>query len=522
VLFRGNAEGVIRQKLIRKGYLKGIIGLPANLFYGTGIPACILVIDKAEAHARKGIFMIDASRGFLKDGNKNRLRSRDLHQIVEVFTKATDVPGYARLVPVGEIEQNDFNLNLPRYLDTAAPEDIHDIAGHLHGGIPAADLATLAPYWKVCPSLRDDLFTANRPGYLDLRLSDSGPATARASLKETIAAHPEFATFVAGLNAHFATWRERTAATLRTLQSGCHPKEIIHQHSEALLSHFATRSAATGSSTSTSNLNSSTGQPLLDHYAVYQHLMDYWAETMQDDAYLIAADGWKAEATRILETDKKGKTKDKGWTCDLVPKPLIVARYFAPEQAKLDRLTAELETTTAELTELEEEHSGEDGVFSDFEKITKPAVTVALRDLKLNKLSAVAEDQAIYGTEAEPELGVPDETTILRTWLNLTARAALLKKQLKDADEALDRHAYAKYPTLTEAEVKALVVDDKWLGTLATVVQGEVDRVAQTLTTRLRTLVDRYATPLPDVEAEVATLAAKVAVHLNKMEKANA
>jgi type I restriction enzyme M protein len=154
VLFRGNAEAVIRTELVRSGYLKGVIGLPANLFYGTGIPACIVVLDQENATARKGVFMIDASKSFIKDGNKNRLRERDLHQIVDVFTNAEEHPGYSRLVPREEIAKNDFNLNLPRYIDTQEAEDIQDIGGHLHGGIPTRDIDALGDYWKICPDLR--------------------------------------------------------------------------------------------------------------------------------------------------------------------------------------------------------------------------------------------------------------------------------------------------------------------------------------------------------------------------------
>src|SRR5213594_3734994 len=115
VLFRGNVEADIRRALVRKSNLKGIIGLPANLFYGTGIPACIVVVDKEDAHARKGIFMIDASGGFVKDGPKNRLRAQDIHKIVDVFTRQLEISQYSRLVSFAEIEQNEFNLNLPRY-----------------------------------------------------------------------------------------------------------------------------------------------------------------------------------------------------------------------------------------------------------------------------------------------------------------------------------------------------------------------------------------------------------------------
>jgi type I restriction enzyme M protein len=472
VLFRGNAEAVIRRNLVRSGILKGIIGLPANLFYGTGIPACILVLDKENATARKGIFMIDASKGFIKDGNKNRLRERDLHQIVDVFTNAEEHPGYSRLVPLDEIEKNDFNLNLPRYIDTQEAEDIQDIGGHLHGGIPTRDIDALGDYWKICPDLRAALFKPNRPGYHDLLVE-------AALLKPTIHGHPQFAGFIAGLEKHFQTWRKSAATSLRKLQLDCLPKEVIHDLSENLLAHAE-------------------GQPLIDPYAVYQHLMDYWAATMQDDCYLIAADGWVAKTSRILETDKKGKTKDKGWTCDLVPKPLIVARYFAKEQAAIEAQQAELEATSATLAELEEEHGGEEGFLGALDKINKAEINAQLKKIKGDK-------------------DAKEEANVLKQWLKLNTEEAELKKAIREAEAALDQLAYGKYPQLSEVEIQTLVVDDKWLTSLNQAIQGELDRVSQTLTSRIRLLADRYAAPLPQIVDEVEQLAAKVEAHLKKM-----
>jgi type I restriction enzyme M protein len=469
VLFRGGAEAVIRTQLVKSGYLKGIIGLPANLFYGTGIPACILVLDKDNAAARKGVFMIDASKGFIKDGNKNRLRERDLHRIVDVFTHAEAHPGYSRLVPHDEIAKNDFNLNLPRYIDTQEAEDIQDIGGHLHGGIPTRDIDALGDYWTICPELRAALFKPNRPGYHDL-LVEAG------QIKPTIHGHPQFAAFIAGLEAHFARWRQAAAVSLRELKLDCLPKEVIHAQSERLLAHAE-------------------GQPLIDPYAVYQHLMDYWAATMQDDCYIIAADGWLAKTARILETDKKGKTRDKGWTCDLVPKPLIVARYFAREQAAIEAQQAALEAATAGLAELEEEHGGEEGFLGALEKVAKAEVSARLREIKNDK----------------------DEIAVLQQWLKLNTEEADLKRTIREAEVALDELAYAKYPKLTKVEIQALVVDDKWLTTIAGALQGELDRVSRTLTGRIRLLADRYATPLPQIADELAALAARVDRHLNKM-----
>jgi len=346
VLFRGGAEADIRRNLIRKGYIKGIIGLPANLFYGTDIPACIVVIDKADAKSRKSIFMIDASSGFMKDGPKNRLRSMDNHKIVDAFTKQLEIAKYSRAVSFEEIEKNEFNLNLPRYIDSQQADDIQNIDGHLRGGIPTADVDALAPYWDICPRLRKVLFRDNRRGYLDL-------AVPKSAIKSTIYDHPEFANFISGMKAHFGIWREKSATTLMGLKVGCHPKEIIAGLSENLLTHYS-------------------GKPLIDKYDVYQHLMDYWSATMQDDCYIIAADGWKTEAYRVLETNKKGKEVDKGWACDLIPKPFIVARYYAEERAAIDELSVELESVTSKLAELEEEHSGEDGAFAVLDATVEP------------------------------------------------------------------------------------------------------------------------------------------------------
>jgi type I restriction enzyme M protein len=472
VLFRGNAEADIRRNLVRKGYIKGIIGLPPNLFYGTGIPACIVAIDKQDAHARKGIFMIDASGGFMKDGPKNRLRAQDIHKIVDAFNKRVEIPKYSRMVSVEEIEKNEFNLNLPRYIDSQQAEDLQDIDGHLRGGIPVRDVDALRHYWAVCPALRSVLFKANRPDYVDL-------AVEKASIKSAIYEHPEFATFINGMNTHFAVWRDKTAKTVKALQPGFHPKDVITQLSEDLLAHYIDK-------------------PLVDPYDIYQHLMDYWAEAMQDDCYLIATDGWKAETYRIIETDQKGKEKVQGWTCDLVPKQLIVARYYAKEQLAIDQLAVELDNATAKLAELKEEHGGEDAVFSELDKVNKATVTAHLKEIKGDK-------------------DAKDEDAILNDWLKIKGEEAELKKCLNDAEVALDVKAYAHYRKLTETEIKALVVDDKWLAAINATVQGEMDRISQTLTRRVKELAGRYDTPLPVMTNRASQLLRKVNQHLESM-----
>lgn len=473
VLFRGNAEAEIRKNLIRHGYILGIIGLPANLFYGTGIPACIIVIDKEEAHTRKGIFMVDASQGFIKDGPKNRLREQDIHKIVDTFTRQDSRdPRYARMVEFDVIEKNDFNLNLPRYIDSTQTEDQQDIEAHLKGGIPDVDVDALAAYWAVCPTLKTALFKPNRPGYVDL-------AVDKAAIKTTIYQHPEFAAFMAGMAGHFQQWRDPAASRLKALKPGFHPKQLIVELAESLLQHYQDK-------------------PLMDAYDVYQHLMDYWAVTLQDDAYLIAADGWKADTYRIIERDKKGKEKDKGWACDLLPKTLNVARYLAKEQALADQLAAHVESLSAQLTELEEEHGGDGGVFDGFDKVNAAAVKDRLKELGKDPDAA-------------------EEARVLKQWQKLAAEEADAKKQWKQLDALIDAQAYAQYPKLTVADIQTLAVDDKWMAALEAAVQGEVDRISQTLTRRVGELADRYAAPLPALAGNVEALQALVNRHLEKM-----
>ncbi len=489
VLFRGNAEAVIRKALVRSGYLKGIIGLPANLFYGTGIPACILVLDKENAQARKGIFMIDAAKGFIKDGNKNRLREQDIHRIVDTFRKQVDVPRYARSVPFDEIAdaKNDFNLNLPRYIDTSEPEDLHDIHAHLNGGIPERDIdgdpagfppvPGLAAYWRVLPGLRKTLFCANKhPGYADLKVD-------MASVKTTILEHNEFARFRNTVTELFNNWRARNTKVLKAFDLDGHPKALIHQIGEDLLDSF--RKA-----------------PLLDAYDIYQHLMDYWFEAMQDDAYAIAADGWAAKPQRVLEEvkngAKQGQMKDKGWACDLIPKPYIVARYFAQQQTQLNDLQTQADSLASQLTELEEEHSGEDGAFAELDSINKGAVAKRLKEIKGDRDSAA-------------------EAKVLKQWSTLEKQHSELKKHIKELDAQLDQLAHDHYAKLSTDEIKTLVVDDKWLTALETAVQNELERVSQTLTGRVRELAERYATPLPQLTKRVEELSARVDEHLKKM-----
>nr|WP_281435530.1 N-6 DNA methylase [Ensifer sp. ENS01] len=516
VLFRGNAESEIRKKIIDKGYIKGIIGLPANLFYGTGIPACVVVIDKENAHARTGIFMIDASKGFVKDGNKNRLRAQDLHKIVDAFTKQIEIPKYSRMVPLAEIEKHDFNLNIPRYIDSSEPEDFQDIEAHLKGGIPLRDLDALADYWAVLPSVRDELFDpGDRTGY-------AAPKVEPAAVKPAILGHAEFASFSSHVNDVFAGWCAAHIDRLKGIAVGDKPKLLIEEIAEDLLARFA-------------------AVPLIDKYDVYQHLMTYWAEVMQDDVYIIAQEGWAAaRQIRELVKNAEGKfteTPDiaigrQKLKAELIPPALIVARFFAKEQAALATLEAKADEIARTIEEMDEEHGGEDGLLFEAKtekgKLTAKSVKDRTKQLGdefeaglFKKYKALEGSGKPLAPEIRKEFveAAPDflEFLQLTELLKLIEQEKSASDAAKAAKTALDTKTVKHYAKLTDAEIKLLVVEDKWLATLQADVAGELDRVSQALTGRVKLLTERYATPLPKLAESVEALQAKVDAYLKRM-----
>jgi len=494
VLFRGKAEARIRQNLVSQGYIKGIIGLPPNLFYGTGIPACIIVIDKGDASTRQGLFMVDASKGFMKDGNKNRLRSQDIHKIVDVFNHQIELPRYSRMVSLSEIAGNDYNLNTPRYIDSSEPEDIHDLSAHLKGGIPNRDIDALNDYWRVFPQVRDALFApGNRPGY-------SRSLVASSQVKATILNHPEFAEFADRTLALYRDWRQHHEPQLKAIAIGEKPKELIAKLSEDLLARFA-------------------DSDLLDKYDIYQLLMDYWTETMQDDVYILVQDGWQAgKVLRELVAKKGEKLKEtpdlivdkKKYKADSIPPGAIVARYFADQQQQIDELQAELDAASQELEALIEEHSGEDGALSDAQtdagKVTKAKIKQVIKD---DRQLSIFDNS---GSSIDDE-----QFSILEQCLKLFDREAAAKKAVNNAQTALDKAVFSQYAKLTEDEIKTLVVDDKWHGTLEAAITAEIERVTQQLANRVKLLEERYAEPLPQLEEEVKELARRVDEHLQQM-----
>lgn len=490
VLFRGNAEAGIRRELLRRGYIKGIIGLPANLFYGTGIPACVIVLDKENAQARTGVFMIEASKGFAKDGNKNRLRSQDIHKIVDVFNRQTRIERYSRMVPLHEIAdpKNDYNLNISRYIDSSEPEDIQDLHAHLYGGIPDRDLDMLSGYWEAFPSLRATLFTPNRPGYSDL-------AVGVTEVQQTVSDSNEFQKFATDVRGQVNDWFAAHRPILQALDANTVPKELIARISDDLLTRFK-------------------GTPLLDEYDVYEQLMTYWHGVMHDDVFLIMNDGWldAAKPRKTIEDKERklsetpdlvvgsGRSATK-YKMDLIPPALVVARYFADEQAEVDTLNAAAEEASRAVEEYIEEHAVEDGLLAE-----------AMDDGKISKaLASTRLKVARYeGTD-------PEEIKALQHLIKLYNDEAVTKKAVKEAQAALDLATLRKYGDLTLPGIKQLVLDDKWWATVTDRVASEAEFLTLGLVTRIQQLGERYAETVGALAAEFEKLEPKVASHLAAM-----
>jgi len=481
VLFRGNAEATIRREIIEKRIIKGIIGLPANLFFGTGIPACIIVIDKENAQARQGLFMIDASKGFIKDGNKNRLREQDIRKIVDSFNGFKEIPKYSRIIPYSEIQANDYNLNIPRYIDSSEPEDLQDISAHLYGGIPQRDIDVLEPYWRVFPSIRIELFKNNgRDGYVELKVGKD-------NIREAIYYHPEFTWYTESIKKAFEEWKIDNWTKLNEIMSGEQPKQFIEDISKSLLDKYNKIS-------------------LIDKYDVYQCLMSYWEETMQDDVYAIVFDGWESgrdiEREMVKKKDGTITGKMKSFEGRVIPKALIIERYFREEQKAIEQLEGEREEIITQMEEMKEEHGGEEGllaeVINDKGSITKGELQRRIKEIMHEKEAA-------------------EELKILQQYEKLMTKESKLTSEIKDAVSALDKIVYNQYEKLSIEEIKDLVVEKKCCQTIYKYIEDIYLTISHSLTNRIIELVERYEETLPQIEEEVAIYETKVKSHLERM-----
>lgn len=496
VLFRGNAEETIRKNIINRHLIKGIIGLPANLFYGTGIPACIIVLDKENTETRTGIFMIDASHGFIKDGDKNRLREQDIYKIVTTFNSMIEVSGFSRFVPFDEIiNKNSYNLNIPRYIDSTEKEDLQSIEAHLYGGIPQDDIDNIPHFWNVFPNLKNQIFGEYSKGFYKLLIQKD-------DVHKTISENIEFLEYNKKVNNTYNEWKKIANPILTNLNSTDSNKEIILNLSEEILEKF-------------SKLE------LLDKYDVYQVLLAYWNETMNDDVLLIIQDELGYNLAKITDDikeepkeskkAKKDSAKEKkpkepkiiGWEGRLIPKQIVLDAFFALEQKEIEKAEEKLSQTESEFEEFIENNSDENGYFTDYmgddEKIDSKKITSRVKLLTKEKKTQ------------------NEEYKILNNYVDYESSIKSQKKHISELKKVLDDNCRNRYETFTDAEIKDLLVNRKWYKAIDDGIQNLYITVANHLTKRIVELYERYENTLSELTSKLAEEEKVVFGHLTQM-----
>ncbi|RVZ58353.1 type I restriction-modification system subunit M [Helicobacter pylori] len=482
VLFRGNAEGVIRKNLLLKGYIKGVIGLAPNLFYGTSIPACVIVLDKENAHARKGVFMIDASKDFKKDGNKNRLRDQDVQKMIDTFNASKEIPYYSKMVSLEEISANDYNLNIPRYI-AAKQESEKDlfalINSHKASYLPKNEIEAYAPYFRVFKELKNTLFKkSDKEGYYALK-------TECENIKELITQSLEYQTFHASVLSAFD--RLDLFETFNHLEPGFNPKTLIESVCSKVLYEFEKIE-------------------ILDKYGVYQLFKDYYNEVLQDDWFLLSFNDFRSAKELRKLTPLKDKNKKANYLeepdfviqktyykSDLIPKHLIKQRFFEKETKELEELENALNEKEALLDEFIEEHSNEEGLFYE---------------LKINE--SVLKKELKNATDLE-------DKKILKTALELLEAKNKALKMKNKAYEELELKAFHQYKNLEINEIKDLIIKDKWLNSLKNALENKIQKRINAFISALNTIIQTYSNGLLELDKEVKESESKVLEHLKDL-----
>ncbi|GAA7858389.1 type I restriction-modification system subunit M [Helicobacter pylori] len=482
VLFRGNTEGVIRKNLLLKGYIKGVIGLAPNLFYGTSIPACVIVLDKENAHARKGVFVIDASKDFKKDGNKNRLRDQDVQKMIDTFNAYKEIPYYSKMVSLEEISANDYNLNIARYI--ASKQELEKdlfalINSHKASYLPKNEIEAYDPYFRVFKELKNTLFKkSDKEGYYALK-------TECENIKELITQSSEYQTFHASVLSAFD--RLELFTTFNSLEPGFNPKTLIESVCSKVLKEFEK-------------------VEILDKYGVYQLFKDYYNEVLQDDWFLLSFNDFRSakelrELTPLKDKNKKANYLEEPdfviqktyYKSDLIPKHLIKQRFFEKEAKELEELENALNEKEANFEEFIEEHSNEEGLFDGL-KINESVLKKELKN------ATDSEDKQILKTALE--------------WLEAKNKALKMKNK---AHEELELKAFHQYKNLEINEIKDLIIQDKWLKSLKNALENKILKRINAFTSALNEIIQTYSNSLLELDKEVKESESKVLEHLKDL-----
>lgn len=466
VLFRGGQEEIIRKNLIKSGLIEGIIGLPANLFYGTGIPACIIILDKKDANIRKDIFMIDASKDFVKDGNKNKLREADIRKITDTYLGRIEEEKYSKIVTMSKIEKEEYNLNIPRYIDSSDDEMIQDIKAHLLGGIPERDIEKLNQYWKVAPTLKNKLFKKNqKDGYLNLTIE-------KASINEEISSSEEFISYFEELIEKVVKWEKENENKLYNVNGETRVKSIIEELSNSILKSFEE-------------------DKLIDKYDAYEFLMEYYNNTLKDDLHLIIENGWIPKL--VYGQDKNGKIKKTEFDSDLLPKEIIIKEYFKEYTDKLNELNNQLNDLTQEFETKVEENTGDELIFNDEGNVNEKLIK--------GKIKEETEENIV----------------ILKELLDNLSKQKEVKKNIKEVQEELNQLVIKKYDSLDENMAKELIICKKWFKSIENRFGDEYINIVYNLSNQITNEVENYESTLNDLVKETSDLESLVLKDLERM-----
>lgn len=459
VLFRGGEEGIIRKNLIELNHIDTIIGLPANIFFGTGIPTIIMVLRQKRENT--DVLIVDASKGFAKVGKNNVLRACDIKRIVDVVTTRSTVEKFSRVVSRNLIRANNYNLNIPRYVDSAEKSESWDIFASMFGGIPESELQELRPYWDAFPGLKETLFTSDNGSYCRLNVSD---------LKSAVQSHPSVTSFVARYEKSF------------------HDFETVLQ--EELLNGMQTLNTAQEESVLSDAIFSRLdGIPLVDRYGAYQLLDDEWKK-IAVDFEIIQTEGFAA--TKQVDPNMVSKKKDgkdqevqEGWAGHVLPFALVQEALLSDALAVLKGLENRLFEIPGEYEALLEE-LGEEEKEQDFVNEGKDAFVAA--EVKKALKSRVAEPQTL---------------AILKKADALNDEEKVLKKKIKEESTALHLTTKATIESLSDDAMLELL-RKKWILPLVGSLRSLPDAVVTDLIGKLEVVCKKYETTFAEVEEEIA------------------
>lgn len=471
VLFRGGEEGEIRKNLIEKNKIDAIIGLPANIFYGTGIPTIIMVLKQKRENT--DVLIIDASKGFVKEGKNNKLRASDIKKIVDAVTHRQNVDKFARVVSRDEIRDNDYNLNIPRYVDSSEDADSWDIFASMFGGLPVSEIDALGTYWEAFPTLRSALFDNTSDEYCRL---------AAGNMKQAIKEHEDVRKFEESFRNAFGNFEEYLYNELISKMT-----EISISKTEEILSEniFERLKCI----------------PLVDKYEAYQLLDDDWIK-IAVDLEMIQTEGF--EATKVVDprmvVKKKGNTEQEvqeGWKGRILPFELIQNTLLSAEKQELKEKENRLSEITSEYEEqldtLSEEEKEEDFVNEGswvFAEIKKALKSDCLEPETKEKLKAV---------------------------IALNEEEKTLKAAIKNESAALEAKTKETIENLSDEQAIELL-KEKWIHPLIQNLMQLPDRIVGELVTKLEMLAKKYETTFAQVEADIRETEKTLSAMIDELE----